>query len=147
MSRRQLNLPPSTAKNALIRHKSFWSDHTFQPGAGPSKEYWTLPFTKDKGASESYIHVHGIMCGEGASSYPYIGMYVTIDQHGRTDNEHDSAGGIYYCGPDGNQIEKVISASSIKYLNVLMEERILTLIWTILSHHRVFYQQVVMILI
>ena len=103
MSRRQLNLPPSTAKNALIRHKSFWSDHTFQPGAGASKEYWTLPFTKDKGASESYIHVHGIMCGEGASSYPYIGMYVTIDQHGRTDNEHDSASGIYYCGPDGNQ--------------------------------------------
>ena len=103
MGRSLFNAAAGSGKNAVIDTTSYYADNYISSISGNNDmEYWQLPFTKQKGASESYIWVKGILCGEGQNNYPYIGMYCTIDDYGRNTNDSEAFGGIGHCGPDGN---------------------------------------------
>ena len=103
MGRDLFNATPVSSNNAVLDTVSYYAENYISSISGNNHmEYWELPFTKQKGADESYIWVKGILCGEGQVNYPYIGMYVTIDDYGRGTNDSEAYGGIHHCGPDGN---------------------------------------------
>ena len=66
----------------------------------------SISFTKDKGATESYMLVTGIVPQQGMPNYPQIGMMCTIDDlyisYTDTSGPRTGAGGggCYYNGPD-----------------------------------------------
>ena len=103
MGRDLFNVSVGSGKNAVIDTRSYYaSNYIANINSNNHMAYWSCPFTKQKGASESYIWVKGILCGEGQNNYPYIGMYCTIDDYGRNTNDSEAFGGIHHCGPDGN---------------------------------------------
>ena len=103
MGRDIRNKVAAVGKNAVIDTVSYYATNYIN-GITPNNhmEYWQLPFTKQRDASESYIWVTGILCGEGQNNYPYFGVYCTIDNHGRSTQNGDQFGGVHGCGPDGN---------------------------------------------
>lgn len=92
----------SYTANSLINFKSYWASNYTTFTHQQRSEVWELPFEKKLDEEKSFIHVEGLMCGEGHDKYPYIGMYFTIDDIGRGTDSHDALGGIHPCGPDGN---------------------------------------------
>ena len=88
MGRSLFNAAAGSGKNAVIDTTSYYADNYISSISGNNHmEYWELSFTKQKSASESYIWVKGLLCGEGHVNYPYIGMYCTIDDYGRNTND------------------------------------------------------------
>ena len=103
MGRSLFNAPAASGKNSVLDTVSYYADNYISSINGNNHmEYWQLPFTKQKAADESYIWVKGVLCGEGHVNYPYIGMYVTINNYGRGTIGSEAFGGIHHCGPDGN---------------------------------------------
>ena len=115
MARQLFNFPAISADGGII-NISKYKDSTrreisAQSGAaGRSALVNNFTFSKQKGASDSYILATGILPGVGMDNYPHIGMCCTIDQigYGQTGTPSEApshpqgpaGGGIYYCGVD-----------------------------------------------
>ena len=104
MGRGILNADVSAGKE-LLSHWNYYSGNHMSGDLNNQvkAEYWQLPFTKKKGPSESWIQVTGLLAGQGSDNYPFIGLYLCIDNHRREDNDVDandsSSGGLIMCGP------------------------------------------------
>lgn len=113
MGRIILNKPPDVMEGGIIKITT-WKNSTYQnmpvaSGSTGRRGFLagnSISFTKEKGATESYMFVTGIVPGQGMPNYPQIGCCCTIDDlyvsYTDTNGPRTGAGGggSYYLGPD-----------------------------------------------
>ena len=96
----------------LVRHTHFQGNNYFNTSGSTRYDWWRCSFTKELGASESYLVVNGMVMGTNMHNYPNIGQYCTLDHWGvgssSSDADQRAYGGYYFCGPPGSDDEQVI---------------------------------------
>lgn len=102
----------SGPSHELVRHTHFYGNNYFNTSGSSRFDWWRCTFTKELGASESYLVVQGIVMGTKMTNYPNIGQYCTLDHWGvGTDvsgSDQRAYGGYYFCGPETSDYEGVM---------------------------------------
>jgi len=95
-----------SSPHKLVRHTHFVANSALSLNTYNRSDYWRCTFTKELGATESYLVVEGHMSGIGWYNYPVIGHYITLDHWGiggdAGSSDARAFGGFSACGPAGN---------------------------------------------
>ena len=96
----------------LVRHTHFYGNTYFNTSGSNRYDWWRCTFTKELGASESYLIVRGSVYGTRMENYPNIGQYVTLDHWGVGSDVAGSAqrafGGYNWGGTSGSDDEQCL---------------------------------------
>lgn len=125
MGRNLFPLSEIAESHKLVRHTHHYNNTHLSEFTSNRHDIWRCSFTKELGASESYLVVEGHLNGIGWYNYPVIGHYVTLNHWGIggdvSSSDQRAYGGFCVCGPDGNSnneqllliIQKVFKADDL----------------------------------